>query len=747
MGVKEILKNINPFSLREELSSVQKELNMLKAADRPWGGSYFNSDILYQGAGMPVEDLYLLAKNSDVLTGMHFALRREIFRGGVELLESDDLTSEATDSSEGELANPNERKAILERIKEINGNKQSVLDVLRELEDDFNIVDTAFMLLRFNYSIDGKGDILNKELVEILRIHPATITFVMNRYDEFGKDDGGNDLYFSLADRQRVFKNLDRHPVTGEQLYRAYYQQKTGDKMCYYAKWEIVHDTRYRPSKRFGFSPLLSAWFKIRTLQAEDKYMYEMYEGKRPPKGMLAFFTANSESLRSAWADMLERAKQAPHLPGIIAVPPAITGQGGKPAEFIDFMKSLNELQFTEQRNEFRNAIGFIYGVSPILMNDTSSGGGLNNEGLQYTVTNRAVECAQQQYNEKFLTAIMDAVGISGYVLRLRPSEEQDEMAKLQRLNQSLLNGEVALRLGLKARFDKKLGEVIIDDGELQKQEPQGFNNFGSGFYGNEETQGNEAEESSGKPQDIEVGKSEVPNVKKLYEFLKSEISKFLVKFKRKPTEKELQKQIQNINKNLIEQLKEGSSGIFEKEYKRAIQEVSKELSSNFQFEHTDKEAVKVLINQDVLHKAFAGISLKAAEGIRDIIDTAYRQPEGLTGREIEEKIKELAGVTDSRAETIARTEIGKVSAAARKNQYMKADPEGRFMYKHLGPDDHRTTPTCKRIIARTQKGVSMQEYIKVLEEESRKDFPDFSVSKEAPIAHYNCRHQMIRVR
>ena len=103
---------------------------------------------------------------------------------------------------------------------------------------------------------------------------------------------------------------------------------------------------------------------------------------------------------------MLAKAKKNPHLPAVMGVTNNL-GNGGKFVEFIDFMKSLDELQFTEQRDEFRRVIGSVYGVSPIFQNDASTGGGLNNEGLQITVTNNAVEKGQKNYNNKLLKWIL----------------------------------------------------------------------------------------------------------------------------------------------------------------------------------------------------------------------------------------------------------------------------------------------------------------------------------------------------
>ena len=50
-------------------------------------------------------------------------------------------------------------------------------------------------------------------------------------------------------------------------------------------------------------------------------------------------------------------------------------------------------------KEDLRDRICAYYGVSKIFMADNSTSGGLNNEGMQILVTNRAVEMAQNVYN------------------------------------------------------------------------------------------------------------------------------------------------------------------------------------------------------------------------------------------------------------------------------------------------------------------------------------------------------------
>ena len=66
-------------------------------------------------------------------------------------------------------------------------------------------------------------------------------------------------------------------------------------------------------------------------------------------------------------------------------------------------------------------------------MADSSTSGGLNNEGMQILVTNRAVEMGQNVYNHYVFPWIIKQFGITDYELVLPPSEEEDEIARLRK--------------------------------------------------------------------------------------------------------------------------------------------------------------------------------------------------------------------------------------------------------------------------------------------------------------------------
>jgi hypothetical protein len=98
-------------------------------------------------------------------------------------------------------------------------------------------------------------------------------------------------------------------------------------------------------------------------------------------------------------------------------------------------------------------------------MADNTTSGGLNNEGMQILVTNRAVQMAQNVYNNYVFPYLTKQFGITDWELKLPPSEEEDEIAGLRKR-------EIEVNI---AASIKNLGfEVDMDeDGQFTFKKPE----------------------------------------------------------------------------------------------------------------------------------------------------------------------------------------------------------------------------------------------------------------------------------
>ena len=128
-------------------------------------------------------------------------------------------------------------------------------------------------------------------------------------------------------------------------------------------------------------------------------------------------------------------------------------------------MDSLKEMDYVSVKDDLRDRISAFYGVSKVFMADNTTSGGLNNEGMQILVTNRAVQKAQTVYNNYVFPFLVKQFGITDWNLKLPPSEEEDEIAVLRKR-------EIEVNI---AASVKNLGfEVDMDeDGQFTFKKPE----------------------------------------------------------------------------------------------------------------------------------------------------------------------------------------------------------------------------------------------------------------------------------
>jgi len=145
--------------------------------------------------------------------------------------------------------------------------------------------------------------------------------------------------------------------------------------------------------------------------------------------------------------------------------------------------------------------------------------------------------------------------------------------------------------------------------------------------------------------------------------------------------------------------------------------------------------------------EVFTGLKDDTASKIRSALRNSYTS-EGFDVQRLEKELRKLEEFVSNRAEVVARTETSKVQNLARKDAYKEQEErvEGEFLYEHIGPSDNRTTKVSQRIKNRTRGGVTWDEYVKIVREESSKEFPDWTVDAEAPLSHYQSRHTFVTV-
>jgi len=423
----------------------------------------------------PLIMIYELADNIDALRIPIETINREMFKNGFEITErfkykcnncSKEFqykpASEATpsgiveDAPETKLepivcdtcGSKNLRRPVPEHRKQledlmtktINGNEQNLEDVCRQLERDLEVADNAYMLLLKNYFVDdrtGRIDQKRTEIKEIIRVDPPQVAMIADSDGRIGYDDKRNKVYVCPRFEHRDTRlSSDHCDKCGAEALKAVCEVNSvysigipQPKRVIYGEGELIWKAgKYKPSLVYGYSPIYSVWSKAMSLSHMDEYVRKYFDKMRPPRGMLIVASRNYETFRKSWDALEQKATEDPYM-----IHPLLVEQekgGNNMAQWLDFTGSLKELEFIAVRQELRQIIGAIYGVLPLYYGEMV--GGWSQEGLQVTITNRAVKWGQDILYKAFFKKLAEMFGVDDWDLKLKAGEENDKLRELQ---------------------------------------------------------------------------------------------------------------------------------------------------------------------------------------------------------------------------------------------------------------------------------------------------------------------------
>tara|TARA_R110000824_G_scaffold140134_3_gene305711 strand:+ start:2708 stop:4348 length:1641 start_codon:yes stop_codon:yes gene_type:complete len=386
--------------------------------------------------------IYHIAQSSVILRTCITQLKNEIFRRGYEWQpafatkcndcnkEHENTVEECKGCGSTNVKKPDpKQKEYADTFMGsayVNSAEQMFIDILKELEDDLNIMDDAYLVLVKEYFIDGNGEIRAQRVKEMYRGDPVTMAI-------FSDEDGnkGEGAFTCLHHRDIILHEAhERCEECGGDSFPVHYVNRGHGFAQYFIKGEILHFSKYKPTRLYGISPIITLWNHLTTLIAMENYINQAYTKARMPKGLLAVKSRNVESTSTFWRTVKEKLEQDAHFIPVMAIESEASGSS---VEWVKFMDSLKEMDYISVKEDLRDRVAAFYGVSKIFMADSSTSGGLNNEGMQILVTNRAVEMAQNVWNKYVFPFIVKQFGITDWRLVLPPSEEEDEIAVLRK--------------------------------------------------------------------------------------------------------------------------------------------------------------------------------------------------------------------------------------------------------------------------------------------------------------------------
>jgi hypothetical protein len=361
--------------------------------------------------------------------------------------------------------NPAQYEAFDDWRKQANTFHQSLEEVLRASHFDLNIADDLFIWLNKEYLVQDSGDV-RERVVEARRIHPAVIEFDLNKE---GLPEANHWICINHRDTPYDEGGVChvQDPKTGEEcgleLQPVMYVWNHRGKKLYLLETEIIHISKFSPSETYGYSPLLTILQKVLTLSGMDRFLYRYFFERKAPAGMILTYTDDPESLEDERVRVEAKTQEDPTYMPWVAVS---TKSGRGRTDFVRLFHTLQEMDYLPVRNEIRERISALYGVSPIWMGAPEEMGGISTQTQQLVVTSRTVESDQRLYNEKILPKILEAFGITDWGLNLEQPEEKVEAVVVQQAQGKVQLAGMMAQMGFKVEL--KPGCEDIDTLDFQ---------------------------------------------------------------------------------------------------------------------------------------------------------------------------------------------------------------------------------------------------------------------------------------
>ena len=369
----------------------------------------------------------------------------EVFRRGIEWKPS-------VNEPDGE-----QKDMLNSFLSDCNSFGQSLEEVLRQFHYDVNVVDDGFLYLVKEYYDDGRN--VRSKVKEIRRLNPALV--------EYDLDMAGlpKNAHFTcplhrehIADVPGTCKedgcSNERWPV----MYKYYHRSQH----IYLFEKEVIHLSKFFPSETYGWSPLLTIFEKVLTLIGMDKNLYRYFFERKMPGSMMMVFTDDPESLRRERANIAAQTRMDPNFVPMVAV--SAKNNRGR-VDMVRLFHTLQEMDYLPVRQEIRERVAAMWGVTPAWQGAPEAFGGLSTQTQQLVVMSRVVEGAQRLFHEKVFPQILEAFGITDWTLWLPQPEERAEATRIQFAQQKVAIAQQYAQLGFNVALKDQ--DVSLEEAEF----------------------------------------------------------------------------------------------------------------------------------------------------------------------------------------------------------------------------------------------------------------------------------------
>jgi len=390
-----------------------------------------------------VQDLQTIAMSVEEIRSPINHITSEVFRRGIEIVALD----KNPDHEEIEKF-----RGFLDNCNVFN---QSLEEVLRWFHKDLNEIDDAFLLLHKEYYKDK--DSVRSRVREVRRLNPAMV--------EFDLDSAGlpKNAHFMCPFHRHLVQD---HPGDCEScgdtlvpaMYRYYYQ----NAHLYFLENEIIHASKFMPTETFGWSPIMTIFEKALTLMGMDKNLYRYFFERKMPASMLMVTTDDPESLRRERANIAAQTRVDPNYIPMVAVS-SRTNRGR--VDMVRLFHTLQEMDYLPVREEIRERIAAMWGVTPAWQGAPEAFGGMSTQTQQLVVMSRVVEGDQRVLHQKVFPKLLKAFGITQWELHLPNPEEKAESTRISFSQQRAAIAQEYLQMGFTLKL--KDDDVPMEEAEF----------------------------------------------------------------------------------------------------------------------------------------------------------------------------------------------------------------------------------------------------------------------------------------
>ncbi|MEF8881991.1 MAG: hypothetical protein V5A34_05640 [Halapricum sp.] len=364
---------------------------------------------------------------------------------------------------------PAEKREAEQLFKSVNREGQSLRELAKYCEPDQWTAGVSCIVIQYDYAIArgstlyDDGEVIAQDPQELVYGDPSTIKPVV---DADGRV--GGHWWTCPIHRENPANEPGHCETCGAELREVYFAEKTSDSKGYYFRDEVVTWAYPMPRLRGldGLTPISGVMIRQVILEMMTRYGAAFYdqESDRLPNQLMILHTTNADH----WEDQLDsiREDDDPYDSPILSneyspedsTTPELQVIDAMPDELLGQSESLKQAY----KEDIRQAIG----ISNVHDSDLSDAGGLNNEGLQLEVTDRAIASQQHDYVEGWLDTLAKRLDIEDWYIDFLPATGPDTTEK----KEAVRTGALAAQAGLDARWED--GDISIDDGEFDASDP-----------------------------------------------------------------------------------------------------------------------------------------------------------------------------------------------------------------------------------------------------------------------------------